>query len=128
MKVIISFLIFIVSISCSSNLSKNDATIHFDDPEYNFGTIPLKEEKIHRFHFSNPGETPVIIYNVKTSCGCAVSEWPRRPIKPKSAGEITVKYDASSPGMFHKEIRVFYNGPDSPAVLKIKGQVNYPDQ
>ena len=109
-------------------MSPKGATIHFEDPEFYFGTIPYKKEKIHRFQFLNPGESPIIVYDVKTSCGCAVPEWPRRPIKPKSGGEIVVKYDASSPGMFHKEIRVFYNGPESPAVLQIRGQVEYPEQ
>jgi hypothetical protein len=38
-----------------------------------------------------------------------------------------IKYDADFPGTFEKTITVHYNGKDSPAILKIKGQVAYPE-
>jgi hypothetical protein len=39
-----------------------------------------------------------------------------------------MKYDAASPGVFQKTIKVHYNGNDSPAILKIRGQVAYPEE
>lgn len=38
-----------------------------------------------------------------------------------------IKYDADSPGVFHKTIKVHYNGKNSPVQLSIRGQVEYPE-
>ena len=119
----LSLLLFWVA--CSSPSPRNHAVIRFKGQEYDFGTIPLKEEMQYSFEFSNPGKTPLVISNVKTSCGCTIPEWPRKPVKPGAKGEIKVAYDAASPGVFHKTITVYFNGKNSPVELKIKGKVEY---
>ncbi len=113
--------------TCITTVSTNDAKITFSKREYSFGKLPYKKEAEYSFQFTNPGKTPLVIYDVKTSCGCTVPEWTKKPIKPEKTGEIKIKYDAAFPGVFHKEISVYYNGKDSPATLTIKGQVGYPD-
>jgi len=70
----------------------------------------------------------LIINEVKTSCGCTVPEWPKTPIRRGEKGLIKIKYDASSPGVFHKYVEVFYNGSGSPDSLEIKGEVEYPEE
>ena len=117
----------IVLCSCSSNVANNKALIQFNEREYNFGTLQYKKEKEQVFEFTNPGKTPLIITSVKTSCGCTAADWTKHPVKPAKSGQITVKYDAAFPGAFQKTIKVHYNGKDSPAVLKICGQVEYPE-
>lgn len=110
--------------ACSEPVIRNDAGIQFREQEHDFGILNHKEAVDHRFSFSNPGTTMLVISNVKTSCGCTVAEWTKTPVKPGKSGMIDIRYDAGSPGVFHKEIKVYYNGPDSPVVLKIKGEVN----
>jgi hypothetical protein len=106
---------------------KNNALVHFENEDYNFSRLPYKTEAEYRFKFTNPGESPLLIQNVETSCGCTVPEWTKKPIKPGAGGEITIKYDAAYPGVFNKTISVYFNGEDSPSTLHIKGQVEYPD-
>lgn len=115
-------------ISCGHSTVKNDATITFTQSEYDFKNLDFKQEASCVFKFENPDETPLIIRDVKTSCGCAVPEWPQRPIKPGKPGKIEVKYDTSNPGFFKKKITVFFNGENSPAELTITGQVDLPDE
>ena len=117
------FLLF----ACSPTLTSNDATVWFAQNQYNFGSLAFKEEAECSFEFFNPGETPLIIYDVKTTCGCTAANWTKTPIRPGKSGIISVIYDSAFPGVFHKEVSVFYNGLDSPAKLEIKGQVEYPD-
>jgi hypothetical protein len=126
MKLIVTTLIAIVIISCSSTTPQNNASISFNKMEHDFGTIPYKKEAIYLFEFTNPGKTPLVINDVKSSCGCTVPEWTKAPIRPGGKGQITIKYDAAFPGMFHKTVEVFYNGPGSPHNLEIKGEVEYP--
>jgi len=125
-NIFISFICFVL-ISCSARSSKNDAVIHFNGEEHNFGTLQYKQEAEYIFEFTNPGKTPLIITSVETSCGCAAADWTKEPVKPGKSGQVTVKYDAASPGVFYKTIKVHYNGKDSPVTLKIRGQVAYPE-
>jgi hypothetical protein len=123
----LAVLILILACSCTTTVTINDAVIGFFKADQDFGSIPYKKEASYSFQFSNPGETPLLILDVKTSCGCTVPEWTKKPVKPGGAGEIKIKYDADFPGVFHKTIKVYYNGKDSPKDLSIKGEVAYPD-
>jgi len=125
--IIISFICTVLFYFCSSNMGSNASLIQFANKEHDFGTLPYKKESDHIFEFTNPGKTPLIITSVETSCGCTAADWSKEPVKPGKSGQITVKYDAAFPGAFQKTITVHYNGKDSPAVLKISGQVAYPE-
>jgi hypothetical protein len=126
-KRIFSITCWILFYSCSSNISNNDALIQLVETKNNFGKLTYKQEAEYIFEFTNPGKTPLVISNVETSCGCTAANWTKEPVKPGKSGQIMIKYDADSPGIFHKTIKVHYNGKDSPAILKIKGQVTYPE-
>lgn len=127
MKKFALFLLAIILLSCGSTPPKNNASIHFERLEHNFGTLPYKVEAEYGFQFTNPGKNPLVILDVKTSCGCTIPEWPKKPIKLDGNGEIKIKYDAAFPGIFHKTIEVFYNGKDSPQTITIKGEVEFPE-
>jgi hypothetical protein len=118
----------ILSSACSNEqaLPKN-ASILFEKTKHDFGEIPEKKEARTVFNFENTSEHPLVIKDVKTSCGCAAPEWPKEIVLPSKKGTITVTYDAEYPGRFNKTITVFYNGQDSPKQLTIKGQVPYPN-
>ena len=116
-------LLFLLLYSCSAIVSPNNASLKFRDEKYDFGKIPFNQEVSFLFEFSNISKTPLIIHNVKTSCGCTIPEWTKVPIKPAGKGNIKIKYDAAFPGVFHKTIVVYYNGPDSPSELEISGEV-----
>ncbi len=125
-KSIVTFLIFLL-FACTTTVGTNDARIGFPKANYDFGALPYKKEARYSFQFTNPGKTPLVILDVQTSCGCTVPEWTKKPLNPGSSGEIEIKYDADFPGVFHKTIKVYYNGKDSPQELTIKGEVEYPD-
>ncbi len=126
-NVLLILVFLVIAVSCSPTEIMRDAEINVSSKEHNFNSLPYKKEAEYSFQFTNPGKTPLLIFDVKTSCGCTVPEWTKKPIKPGKSGEIKIKYDAAFPGVFHKEILVYYNGQDSPVKLSIKGQVEYPD-
>lgn len=100
----------------------------FKQKEHDFGEIPMGKSVSTLFKFSNAGESPLLIKEVTTSCGCTVPEWPKEIIEPNKKGEIKIVYDAKYPGLFNKTITVVYNGKDSPLELTIKGKVSYPEK
>jgi len=127
MKKLSYLILLIFAFSCSQPVTQNKATIAFTQSEHNFGTLQQNQKAVYAFAFSNPGNTPLVIHKVETSCGCTVPEWTKQPIKPGEKGKISIKYDTSHPGAFSKTITVYYNGKNSPVHLKITGNVAYPE-
>lgn len=123
MKKSIYILTLILAISCSTALNNNEGSIGFKRISHDFGKIAFRKEAVCSFEFSNTGKSQLVIYDVKTSCGCTVPKWTKEPIRSGRTGKIDVLYDASFPGVFHKTIEVFYNGPGSPTKLEIEGEV-----
>jgi hypothetical protein len=64
-----------------------------DSTAYDFGE--LKEGQIveHQFKFTNTGEFPLIINDVRASCGCTIPEWPKEPISPGASDKILVRFN-----------------------------------
>jgi hypothetical protein len=120
-------LLFALLCNCNTPVTNNDASIGFNKEKHNFGTIPYKKEVAYTFEYANTGKSALVIYDVKTSCGCTVPEWTRSPILPGEKGFLKIKYDASFPGVFIKNVEVTYNGPGSPVNLEINGSVEYPE-
>jgi hypothetical protein len=99
------------------------ATIEWDEMSYDFGDIPFNEPIQVDFSFSNPGMVPLIISDVKTSCGCTVADFPKQPVGSGAKGTITVTFDAKSPGYFSKTVTVYSNSQEGLTKLYIKGVV-----
>ncbi len=101
-----------------------DGRIAFDEPSHDFGVVAEGEVARHVFTFRNAGEAPLVLKDVRASCGCTTPEWSREPVAPGEAGRITVGYDsAGRPGAFRKSITVVTDGDPSVVVLYIRGDV-----
>lgn len=108
---------------------KNNAEMTFkEDLTFDFGKIKQDSEGTHEFIFKNTGKDPLIITNVKSSCGCTVPTYPEEPIKKGETEKIHVKYDTKRIGMFTKTITIYSNAKNSPIKLHIKGEVMRPEE
>jgi len=99
--------------------------IQFKVVDYDFGSI--KEDgglATTSFEFKNSGNQPLIVNNVKASCGCTTPEWTQEPVAPGKSGTIKVSYNPQNrPGAFTKNVSVYSNTEPSVTVLTIKGNV-----
>ena len=126
MKQIVYLMVFFVLIGSgcrNKTIVKGDAVIYFPKTEHDFGLIEFQKPVTYKFEFSNTGKTPLIINDVRPSCGCTAAEWTKTVIKPEEKGFISVEFDAASLGVFIKQVTVYYNGIGSPVYLTIKGDV-----
>jgi hypothetical protein len=115
--------LFSFSIFAQANqVAKNDSII-FDKIEHDYGTIEKGGDGNCVFTFTNQGQKPLVLSNVRASCGCTVPQWPREPIAPGEQGEIKVKYNTNIAGNFNKTITVNSNASNSMVRLRVKGQV-----
>ncbi len=99
-------------------------TISFDNTVLDYGTIKPGSDGNRVFTVKNTGDKPLIISNVKPSCGCTTPDWSKEPILPGKTGQIKVHYN-TTPGPFQKMIEVFTNDPvNARSVIHIKGNVD----
>ena len=105
----------------------NAPVFEFETDVIDYGKIALNADGIRVFKFKNVGNSPLIIENVKSSCGCTVPKKPTEPILPGKSGEIQVKYATNRPGGFSKSITVISNASEPNKLLRIKGIVLKPE-
>ncbi len=95
----------------------------FEKETHDYGTIPQNKPASFDFKFSNSGDAPIIISEVKPSCGCSVAEFTKTPVKPGETGTITVTYNAAAKGPFTKHFTVKSNTKTPVKTLTVKGIV-----
>jgi len=95
----------------------------FEEDVIDYGDIALNSDGNRVFKFTNVGKTPLIISQVKGSCGCTVPTKPEKPIMPGEVGEIKVKYATNRVGPFSKTVTITSNASEQTKVLRIKGRV-----
>ncbi len=105
------------------NVNTNDPEITFENIVHNYDTIKKGSDGACEFKFKNTGKEPLILSNVRSSCGCTVPTWPKDPILPGKTGVINVVYDTQRVGGIYKSITVLSNAKTSTVVLSIKGMV-----
>jgi hypothetical protein len=83
---------------------------------------------LRKFIFTNTENTPLIIINVKSSCGCTVPK--KKADCSWSKGTIEVKYDPKRNGFIKKSITVTSNASiinNELSYLRIKWEVKEVD-
>jgi hypothetical protein len=97
----------------------------FDSLEFKFGTIAIGEKVLHSYHFKNTGDAPLLIGDVKPSCGCtSLKDWPTAPILPGEEGNISIEFNSDGqPGAVTKSIVVHTNAVPADYYLKLTGNV-----
>ena len=123
MKNILVLFIAFFSLTLANSQEKKPE-ISFEKTVIDYGTVNKGDNGVREFVFRNSGNAPLIISNVKSTCGCTIPKKPEKPILPGESEKIQVKYDTKRVGFIRKSITVTSNAASSPTIiLKIKGQV-----
>ncbi len=122
-KITFGLITFFCLVSLKAQHSKPNFS--FDNTIHDFGNV--KEEKgpiSHEFSFTNTGGQPLVIHNVRASCGCTEPEWSKQPIPPGGKGFVKATYNPQNrPGNFNKTITITANTETPNTVLRITGNV-----
>ena len=122
MKNLITIL-FVGMMSLGVFAQEKVAKIEFKTDTIDYGTVEKGSDGVRVFVFTNTGNAPLIISDVKSTCGCTVPKKPEGPIMPGQTGEISVKYDTNRVNPIRKTITVTSNADTPTVALKIKGEV-----
>jgi hypothetical protein len=99
-------------------------TLQFADTVFNFGKIKSGEIVTHTFVYKNTGNSPVLISDANTSCGCTVPEYKKEPIAVGEDGEIKIKFNSEGKhGMVSKSVYLKTNANPAIQGLIIQGEI-----
>jgi hypothetical protein len=102
----------------------NGPEITFEKTTHDYGTMFMNADGAYEFVFTNTGNEPLILSQPRSSCGCTVPAWPRKPILPGEQEKIKVTYNTAIRGRFQKTVTIMSNATKSKTVvLTIKGEV-----
>lgn len=118
------FLAFLILFISSYSIVSAQGKFEFEKVEHDFSEVTEGNIASHEFTFKNTGNAPIIIQNVKASCGCTTPYWTREPVLPGQEGKIKAAYNSKGrPGVFNKTITITSNADEPSKRLTIKGNV-----
>ena len=85
--------------------------IALDRSEHDFGDVQVGDVVQTRFRVINKGDAPLVIDEVRTTCGCAVAGSHAKEVPPGQDTEIAVSYDSVglSPGRKTQSVLIHSN-------------------
>lgn len=125
MRTLIVFAVILSAFLFTAEAQHSKPNLAFDKVIHNFGEV--KEDggtRTFEFKFKNTGGQPLVLHNVKASCGCTTPQWTRNPIPPGGEGYVRAIFDPRNrPGNFNKTITVASNAQNASIILRINGKV-----
>jgi hypothetical protein len=100
------------------------AAISFNEKEFEFPEMEQGESVSHSFYFVNSGDAPLVLTEVKGSCGCTGVEYPKDPILPGEKGKIDAEVSTATKSIGHTfkvKVYVSSNAKKSKETLALKG-------
>lgn len=118
-------LVTVIALVLAVNSVMGQSKIVFDEMVHDFGSFKEADGlQTTTFSFTNSGTEPLVLSNVRASCGCTTPKWTREPVAPGQKGSIEVTYNPKNrPGSFNKSITINSNADNPTVVLRITGQV-----
>ena len=94
--------------------------ITFDKTEHDFGEIENGTPVETVFSYTNTGKAPLVITNIKSTCGCTVpKDWSKEPLAPGASASFTVKFNGKGTNKVSKTITITANTEKGRETVKI---------
>ncbi len=109
-------------------LANAQADVKFKEMSHDFGVVESGSDTLwYSFSYTNTGNEPLEIRDVKTSCDCTLADWPKTPLQPGKTAIMRggFKTEGKS-GVFEKNIIIILNTSPATNVLTIKGTIGSP--
>jgi len=100
----------------------------FDKKLHDFGTIMDGEAQETVFSYTNTGEAPLVITEIKSTCGCTVpQDWSRAPLLPGESSQFTVKFNGKGMNKTSKTVTIKANTQRGTESVRISAFINNPN-
>jgi len=102
----------------------NIARMTFEKTVYDFGEIKEGKTVEHTFKFVNDGKVPLLINDVRSTCGCTIPSWPKETVAPGKRGKIKVVFKSEGKkDQQKKPVTITANTFPSETILYMNGTV-----
>lgn len=102
----------------------SQADLKFKDTKKNFGFVKKGEIVKIEFDFTNVGNEPLIISDVKVSCSCTSIDYPEQPVAPNQTGKVIITFDTKN--VYDRQdrtVEIISNAKNSSQKIRFKGVV-----
>lgn len=122
MKTALALIIILLN---SALVFGQEAEFSFDEKTtFKFPKTQEGEILSHDFHFTNSGDSPLIISEYKVACKCTKAYFPKEPILPGEVGTIKIEFNTSGKIAWQdRVVEIYSNTKKSPLKLRFKVMV-----
>ncbi|MFW6351521.1 MAG: DUF1573 domain-containing protein [Bacteroidota bacterium] len=102
------------------------AVLKFEEEVLDLGELYTDEVSQTKLdiQFTNEGDKPLVLSNVRGCCGTRIHEWPHEPVLPGEEGTIKIEYRiAPRAQKISRTVTVTSNAEKPNSVVRITGQV-----
>ena len=102
------------------------AEIEFGSMVVDFGSIAQDGGKqLMRLSFTNTGDVPLVITEVRTSCSCMSVKYERKKIEPSERGVLTITLDPAKAikGQYYRVMQVFSTAKSGTKRITVKAVI-----
>lgn len=119
-----------ISVSAFVFESGKGPQLSFEKERHDFGTVYMDTLDFTTpfnvdIKFTNTGDAPLVVTNVRACCGTRVTDWPKEPIMPNGEGVIKVSFRlAQRAQRISRTVTVNYNNEQQPSIVyRLVGEV-----
>src|SRR6195952_5810125 len=80
------------------------AEFKFNEEKHDFGKIPQGTPVTTIFEYTNIGKEPLILSDVKPTCGCTIADYTKTPVLAGEKSMIKITYNSAAVAPFYKTI------------------------
>ena len=102
------------------------AVIEFSTKVVDLGTLSREDDKqIVRLSFTNVGDVPLVVTEVRTTCSCTTIQHDRKKVVPSERGVLNITMDPSKApvGSFYRVLQVFSTATNGVQHITLKAEI-----
>lgn len=131
-RIVLSTLGLLLIATCNMVFAEKQigAQLEYKSQDAQLGTLYTDElEPVQmEIEFSNEGDEPLVISQVRGCCGTRIKNWSKQPVMPGEKGIVEIEFRlAPRPHNINRTISVMSNDPRGMRVFRIRGEVADPE-
>ena len=102
------------------------AVIEFMTKVIDLGVLSREDDKqIVRLSFTNVGDVPLVVTEVRTTCSCTTIQHDRKKVVPQERGVLTITMDPSKApqGSFYRVLQVYSTATNGVQHITLKAEI-----
>ena len=102
------------------------AVIEFPTKVVDLGVLSCDEDKqMVRLVFTNAGDVPLVVTEVRTTCSCTTVQHDRKKVLPAERGVLTITMDPSKApeGSFYRVLQVYSTATNGVQHITLKAEI-----